>query len=142
MNVTGTQPRKWKLSCGWKLTGKGGDNCSVDVIVGGRTAGPGLICEPGPAYLGEASAPLADGFPRTLELSCNLGVVEAGSGTENNPCTEHFPLRAGRFAGDRFKIDSILSGQCNSDRLGTWSRDLPPWALVTLRRETRKGLQV
>ena len=120
MNVTGTQPRERELSCSGKFAGKSGDGRPVGVIVGGRTAGPGLICEPGPASLGEASTPFASSFPCTLELSCDLGVVAASSGKENNPCTGHVSLRAGRFASDRFKIGSILSGQRDSDWAGTW----------------------
>jgi hypothetical protein len=140
--VTGTQPRKRELSCSGKFAGKSNDDCTVSVIVGGRTAGPGLINDPGPAFLSEASTPLTDGFPCTLELSCYLGVVEASCSEENNPCSEHFSLRAGRFASDRFKISSILSGQRDSDRVGTWRHVLPSWKLVTLRREARKQLQI
>ena len=120
MNVTGTHPRKRELSCSRKSAGKSDDGGADGVIVGGRTAGPGLICEPGPACLSEASAPFADGFPSTLELAGNFGVVETCSRKKNNPCTQHVPLRACRFAGDRFKIGAILSGQRNSDWGGAW----------------------
>lgn len=142
MNVTGTHPRQRELSCSGKFAGKSDDSCPIGVIVGGRTARPGSQMSPGPACLGEASAPFADSFPCTLELSCDLGVVVASSSKENNPCTEHFSLRAGRFASDRFKIGSILSGQRDSYWVGTWRHVFPHWRLVTLRRETRKQLQI
>jgi hypothetical protein len=113
MNVTGTQPRERELSCSGKFAGKNGDGRPIGGIVGGRTAGSGLICDPGLSRRSDHA--FASSFPCTLELSCDLGVVVASSGKENNPRTGHVSLRAGRFASDRFKIGLILSGQRDSD---------------------------
>ena len=141
MNVAGTHPQTQELSCGRNFAGKSGDNRLGSVIVAGRTAEPGLISEPGPACLGEASAPFADCFPYTLGLSCDLGVGESSSGEEDDLCTEHISLWAGRFASNRLNIGSVLSGQRNSDWVGTWKYVLPGLSLLVIGHLRRKQFQ-
>jgi len=125
MYIAGAQPREWEVSCCGKFAGKSDESSSVSIIVSGRTAGPRLIFEPGPAFLGKASAPFTGRFSCTLKLSCYLSVVETSSGKENNLRTGNISLGAGCLTSDRFKIGSILSGQSDFDWVGTWRHVLP-----------------
>ncbi|EMA51405.1 hypothetical protein C451_14110 [Halococcus thailandensis JCM 13552] len=124
MNIGDAQSGEGKIVFDREFTRESGDVRTDGIIVDGWSAGSGRVREPGPASLSKASAPLADGFPRAGEFLRDFSISGSRSCEENNTRTEHIPLWAGCFAYDRFKIETILSGQGDCDGVRSGRHDI------------------
>jgi hypothetical protein len=92
VNISRTQPREWKITFSRQFAGDCSNECSNCIIVDAWAAGPRRVREPGPASLGKATAPFADGFARTGEFGSDLRIVVSVSGEEDETRAEAIPL--------------------------------------------------
>jgi len=119
-NISGTQPREWKIAFSRKFTGDSSNERSNCIVIDARTAGPGRIREPGPASLGKATPTFTDSFAGAGEFGSDLSIVVSVSSEKDNLCSEDIALWTGSPAYDRFKISPILSGHSDCDWLRFW----------------------